>query len=184
MSDTREEIRHVSPLRSTRWIMARDHIARALRAFDHVGDLPLLRGLGDGLFLLLDIVHVAGNLPTLANAYTFVAPTATALSINAVEPGVGLTAGGARVRVRGSGFTAGVTVTNAVGDVSTLTNGYGYIATTPGHRAPGTASPTGGQPPAPLPTGGRKGPGAPNTPGTAGIAGGGVTSPDPSPAHR
>ena len=80
--------------------------------------------------------------------------------------------------------TVNVTVTNAAGEVSTLTNGYGYIATTPDHRSPGTASPTGGQPPAPLPTGGRKGPGAPNTPGTAGIAGGGVTPPDPSPAHR
>jgi hypothetical protein len=164
------------------------------------------------------VTNPDGQSDTLANAYTFVAPTAAALSISAVEPEVGLAAGGMRVRVRGTGFAAGVavtfdttpgtnieiidsthlvvttpahavgtvnvTVTNAAGDVSTLTNGYGYIATAPDHRSPGTASPTGGQPPAPLPTGGRKGPGTPNTPGTAGIAGGGVTPADPSPAHR
>jgi hypothetical protein len=80
--------------------------------------------------------------------------------------------------------TVNVTVANAAGESSTLTNGYAYIATTPEHRSPGAASPNGGQPPAPLPTGGRKGPGAPNTPGTAGITGGGATPPDPSPAHR
>jgi hypothetical protein len=171
----------------------------------------------------LYVINPNGQGGGLSNAFTFTGgvtppPTTAALSIIAVEPEVGLAAGGTRVRVRGTGFAMGVTVTfdttvgtdveiidsthlavttpahaigtvnvtvtNAAGEVSTLTNGYGYIATTPDHRSPGTASPTGGQPPAPLPTGGRKGPGAPNTPGTAGIAGGGVTPPDPSPAHR
>jgi hypothetical protein len=164
------------------------------------------------------VTNPDGQSDTLANAYTFVAPTTAALSISAVEPEVGLAAGGMRVRVRGTGFAAGVTVTfdttpgtnieiidstllvvttpahavgtvnvtvtNAAGDVNTLSNGYGYIATAPNHRSPGTTSPTGGQPPAPLPTGGRKDPGIPNTPGTAGIAGGGATPADPSPAHR
>jgi hypothetical protein len=45
--------------------VARDLIVRTLRAVDHGRDPSLLGGLGNGLFLLLDIVHVAGDLPLL-----------------------------------------------------------------------------------------------------------------------
>jgi hypothetical protein len=169
------------------------------------------------------VTNPDGQSATSPTQFTFTGgvtppPTTAALSIGEVEPEIGLAAGGMRVRIRGTGFTAGMTVTfdttagtavevidsthlivttpahavgmvnvavtNAAGDVSTLNNGYGYIATAPNHRSPGTAGPVGGQPPAPLPNGGRKSPGTPNTPGSAGIAGGGVTQPDPSPAHR
>lgn len=168
----------------------------------------------------LSVINPNGQGGSLSDAFIFTGgiappPPTAALSITAVEPEVGLAAGGMPVLVRGTGFTAGVTVTfdttagtnveiidsthlvvttpahavgmvnvtvtDTAGETNTLTNGYGYITITPDHRSPGTTAPSGGQPPAPLPTGGRKGPGAPNTPGTAGIAGGSVTPPAPSP---
>lgn len=80
--------------------------------------------------------------------------------------------------------TVDVTVTNAAGVSSTLTKGYSYLGTTPDHRSPVTTSTTGDPPPAPLPTGGRKNPGAPNTPGIAGAASVDTPSPNPTPPHR
>jgi hypothetical protein len=167
-----------------------------------------------------------GQSATSPQQFTYVVPTpgtppaTAALTISEVEPRVGLAAGGARVRVRGSGFTDGMTVTfdttvgtgieivdsthlfvttpahavgpvnvivtNTAGQTDTLLGGYGYMATMPDHRSPGITNPASGQPPAPLPTSGRKNPGAPNLPGTAGTAdtAGAGTSPNPAPLHR
>lgn len=45
--------------------MARNGATRTLRAINHGGDLSPLRGLGDGPFGLLNLVHVAGDFPLL-----------------------------------------------------------------------------------------------------------------------
>ncbi|PYP89132.1 MAG: hypothetical protein DMF61_03970 [Blastocatellia bacterium AA13] len=83
------------------------------------------------------VTNTDGQSSTLANAFTYSAPTNPAPSVTSVSPNSGSASGGTAVTISGSNFVAGASVTfgGTAATGVTVVNGTTITATTPAHAA-------------------------------------------------